>query len=227
MRLYDVHTHIIPGIDDGAKDKEQSIQMLKMLKDAGITDVVLTPHYYPFDMPVKEFLQRRQEKYSEIADAIEELGLKAHLGAEVYFSDVLFAYDDLKDLCIDGKKYLLLELPFCERNQQKILTYLHKISANFSVNIILAHIERYPHLFNEEFLEKVYDMECLVQIDIVSLTSYFKKKKIIKYIKKGYIQLASSDCHNTTTRRPCFDLLKENLDESMVRYLLNIFHMIK
>ncbi len=222
-----MHTHIIPGIDDGAKDREQSIEMLKMLKDAGITDVVLTPHYYPFDMPVEKFVERRQRKYNEITDAINELGLKAHIGAEVYFSDVLFALEDLSELCIDGKNYLLLELPFSERNRQKILTALHKLCANYSVKIILAHIERYPRFFNAEFLEEVNNMGCLVQIDISSLNCYFKKKKIVKFIKKGYIQLAGSDCHNATTRRPCFDLLKNNVSEDVYKYLLNIFDSVK
>lgn len=227
MRMYDVHTHIIPEIDDGAKNREQSIQMLKMLKDAGITDVVLTPHYYPFDMPIKKFIEKREKKFNEIADVFDDLGMKAHLGAEVYFSDVLFAYDDLNDLCIDGKNYLLLELPFCERNSQNIISDLHQICANFSVEIILAHLERYPRFFNTAFLEEVNDMGCLVQFDIASLKSCFKKKKIIKYIKKGLIQLAGSDCHNPTTRRPCFDLLKNNVSENIFEYLLSIFDAVK
>lgn len=227
MRTYDMHTHIIPGIDDGAKNAKESIELLKMLKSQGISDVVLTPHYYPFEMPVKEFLARRQRHFDEIKPAFDELDINYHLGAEVYFSDVIFAYDDLKELCVDGKNYLLLELPFDEKNATKVINWLHKISANYSVKIIIAHIERYPKLFNEDFLREVNEFGCLVQFDIDSLKKIFLKGKIIKYIKRGYIHLAGSDCHDLINRPPSFDLMKKNLKEDMYYYLLNIFDTLQ
>lgn len=227
MRLYDIHTHILPNMDDGAKDKEQSKIMLMMLKEQGITDVVLTPHYYPFESPLKAFLKKRKECFDEIKDMFDELGLKAHIGAEVYFSEVLFAQESLTELCIDGKNYLLLELPFGEKNKQKIVDALYQLSANYSVKIILAHLNRYPRFFKNDFLNEVNQMGCLVQVDATVLNNSFKRKKILRYIDNGLIHLVGSDCHNLTTRKPVFDSLKKNLTEKTYQTLLCAFDNVK
>lgn len=227
MRQYDIHTHILPNMDDGAKDKEQSKIMLAMLKEQGITDVVLTPHYYPFESPLKAFLKKRKERFDEIKNIFDELGLKAHIGAEVYFSEVLFAQESLTELCIDGKNYLLLELPFGEKNKQKIIDALYQLSANYSVKLILAHLNRYPRFFKNDFLEEVNQMGCLVQVDATVLNNSFKRKKILRYIDNGLIHLVGSDCHNTTTRKPMFDSLKKNLDEKTYQTLLCAFDSVK
>ena len=176
MSQYDVHTHILPGMDDGAKDVEESIKMLQLLKDQGITDVILTPHYYPFESPLKNFLEKREECFEKIKDVLAELGLNAHIGAEVYFSPMIFAQDDLNDLCIDGKKYLLLELPFGETNSKKVIDILYQLGANYSVRIILAHLNRYPRLFKYDFLNELNQMGCLVQVDSSVLNNSFKRK---------------------------------------------------
>ncbi|MBE7092346.1 MAG: hypothetical protein E7365_04130 [Clostridiales bacterium] len=226
MRLYDIHTHIIPGIDDGAINREQSIEMLKMLKEAGITDVVLTPHYYPFEMPLKSFLKKRQMCFDEIKDVFDELGLKAHLGAEVYLSDVLFALENINELCIDGKNYLLLELPYGEKNKQKIINALHQINANYSAKIILAHLNRYPRFFKKDSLYELNMMGCYIQVDSYLFNCSFKRKKILKLIDMGLVHFVGSDCHNSTTRKPAFDLLKNNIDEKTYYDLLGNFENI-
>lgn len=227
MRQYDIHTHILPAMDDGAKDKEQSKIMLQMLKEQGITDVVLTPHYYPFESPLKSFLKKREECYEAIKDTFTELGLTAHIGAEVYFSDVLFAQDSLNELCIDGGNYILIELPFGETKKQKIIDSLYQLSGNYSVRIILAHLNRYPKFFKKDFMYEVSRIGCLVQVDAKVLDNVFKRKKVLKYIDEGLINLVGSDCHNSTTRKPTFDFLKKNLDEKTYQKLLEAFDNVK
>lgn len=227
MSQYDIHTHILPNMDDGAKDIEQSKIMLQMLKEQGITDVVLTPHYYPFESPLKTFLKKREECFNEVKAVFDELGLNAHIGAEVYFSDMLLAQESLKDLCIDGGRYLLLELPFGERDKQKIISTMHKLNANYSIKIILAHLNRYRRFFKKDFLDEVNKMGCLVQVDATVLNNKFKRKKILKYIDQGLIHLVGSDCHNSTTRKPVFDSLKKNLDEKTYQTLLGTFDNVK
>ena len=227
MSMYDVHTHILPGMDDGAKDKEQSKIMLAMLKDQGITDVVLTPHYYSFESPLKSFLKKREECFENVKDVFEEVGLTAHIGAEIYFSDMLFAQDNLNELCIDGTNYILLELPFDETKKQKIIDSLYQLSANYSVRIILAHLNRYPRFFKKDFLDTVNRMGCLVQVDASVLNNAFTRKKILKFIKNGLIHLVGSDCHNSTTRKPNFEKLKNFLDEDTYKSLFQAFNDVK
>ena len=62
MRLIDIHSHILPEMDDGAKNIEESKKLLKMLKDQGIDLVVATPHFYPMDMNLEDFIEKRRAK---------------------------------------------------------------------------------------------------------------------------------------------------------------------
>lgn len=221
MRFFDVHTHILPGIDDGAKNKEQSLEMIKMLKEQGITDIILTPHYYPTETLFSTFVEKRKRAFDEIAPYFDEYGITPHIGAEVFLIDVLFGLEDISELCIDNTNYLLIELPFNEWNQTKILKSLNKLCANFQVVPIIAHIEKYPAFFKKSFLSEINKMDYFAQIDIDSLKNPFLKRKIKKYIEKGYIQFAGSDCHDTQRRRPNFDVLKQNLVEIMELFLFN------
>ncbi len=221
MRLYDIHTHILHGVDDGARQLDESKGMLEALKKQGITDVVLTPHYYPFEIPVERFVELRNSRYSELLPIAQKMGITLHLGAEVFYSDILLANNDINDLCIDGGDYLLVELPFQIKNMQFIMDSLIKLSARFSVNIIIAHIDRYPRFFNKKFLRAICAMNCFVQVDIKSFSSPFLRQKILKYVKHGLIHCAGTDCHNLDNRAPNIELLRSKADEQTFCYLLN------
>lgn len=221
MRFFDIHTHILPGVDDGAKDKEQSLEMIKMLKEQGITDIILTPHFYPSETSLSTFVEKRQNALEKIKPYFEEHGIISHIGAEVFLIEMLFSVENISELCIDDTNYILIELPFNEWNQAKVLNLLNKLCANFQVTPILAHIEKYPAFFNEKFLAEAKKSDYLVQVDIDSLKKPFLRRKIKKYIEKGYIQFAGSDCHNTKNRRPNFDILQKNLIEMMRLFLFD------
>ncbi len=221
MRFFDIHTHILPGVDDGAKDKEQSREMIKMLKEQGITDIILTPHFYPYETSLDSFIEKRQKAFGEISSYFDEYEITPHIGAEVFLVDMLFGMEDISELCIDKTSYILVELPFNEWNQGKVLKMLNKLCANFQVTPILAHIEKYPAFFKKSFLKEVNKLDYLMQIDIDSLKNPFLKRKIKKYIEKGYIQFAGSDCHNIKNRKPNFDVMKKNLIEMMSLFLFN------
>ncbi len=226
MRVFDIHTHLLPGIDDGARDKEQSRQMISSLKEQGVTDVFLTPHFYHYEMSLEKFVEKRHKAFLQVSDFFVENNIKPYLGAEVYFVDTIFRYDDISELCIDKGDYILIEIPFNGVSSEKVISMLYKMCANYSVNPIIAHIEKYPEFFNRKFLEELKEIGCLVQFDIDSLKKYFIRKKLIKYIQKGLIQLAGSDCHNLSDRKPDFCILKKYLQESMVKYLFNNGYML-
>lgn len=219
MRFFDTHTHILPGIDDGAKNKEESQKMIEMLKNQGITDVIFTPHFYNYETTLDKFVQKRDTAFEQIKDSLGDI--KAHMGAEVYLVDTLFGIDDISELCIDKSNYILVELPFNEHNQEKILSMLNRLCVTFQVIPILAHLEKYHSFFNSDFLHEISKIECLVQIDIDSLKHPFLRKKINKFIERGYIQFVGSDCHNLKERKPNFDVLEKNLPALMCEFLHN------
>lgn len=221
MRFFDVHTHILPNIDDGSASVEESKQMIEVLKNQGVTDIILTPHFYHYEMTLDHFLEKRNEAFSKIEEIFKDLGITPHIGAEVYLINTLFRYDDISELCIDKGQYILVELPFDEKDSQKVLKKLHKLSANYSVKPILAHIEKYPAFFNTRFLTEVNKLGYVTQIDVDSLKNPFKKRKIIKFIEKGLIQLAGTDCHNLKERKPDLEVLKKTVPDIMAEFLFN------
>jgi len=221
MVFADIHTHIIPGIDDGAKDEKASRAILEMLIKQGITDVCFSSHFYPQNKPMKEFLQKRADGYAKIKDICQELGIKPHLASEVAIAKNIFLYQDISELCIDGGEFLLTELPFDYADVSLVKDMILRLTVNFSVTPIIVHPERYVDFFNEDFLTEMAELGCYAQFDIDALTNRRIRKKLIKFIEGDLIQFVGSDCHDVTNRKPNFDLLDKFLDKETVGYLFN------
>ena len=219
MRVFDIHTHLLPGVDDGAKDVDQSTEMLKLLKAQGVTDIVLTPHFYPHRFSIESFIKKRKLALDSMTAVFLKHGIAYHLGAEVSLADTFFHYDDIKELCFDKGKHILVEIPFENIRPDIVLGWLNKMSANYSVTPVIAHIERYPWLFKEVFLAEVNSMGCYVQFDIDSLERGSTRRKILRFIEKGLLHVAGSDCHDLVERRPNFDVLKQYVSEDAFVYL--------
>ena len=81
--MIDFHTHILPGIDDGAKSLEESLSLLKMEQEQGVDTIVLTPHYFHERQSLDEFLQQRNTAYEQLRHAAEreKISINFHLGA--------------------------------------------------------------------------------------------------------------------------------------------------
>ena len=91
--MTDIHTHILPGIDDGAKDEKVSEEMLSALYAQGVRRVVFTPHYYGNHRSPQDFLKLRSEAYEKIKGVVPA-GMQTALGAEVHFSETVAANAD-------------------------------------------------------------------------------------------------------------------------------------
>lgn len=201
----DFHTHILPGMDDGAKDTAMSVGMLHELREQQVDTVVLTPHFYSHREPLSEFLTRRQEAFERLR-SVEQLpeGIRLRLGAEVYFSDYLFNCEDISDLCIDGTRVLLLELPFDKVIDRRFVDKLYRLIAEFNIMPVLAHIERYPSLIRSTAtLNALWDIGCQFQVNLSSFT-VFGKRRLISLVRRGYIGAVGTDSHNLTSRPPVY-----------------------
>lgn len=222
--MIDVHTHILPCIDDGARDLAESEQLLKQLSSSGITHVIFTPHFRHSKMNAADFIKKRTDCLNEILPALKDSKISYHLGAEVYLTESILGLSDeeFSGLCIDNGRYVLVEPDFSYTDPNHVLRLLHLISSNYTVDPIIAHIERYPRLFNRDFLEKAVDMGCLVQFDYEALSSLCLRGKIIKYINKGLIHLAGSDCHDPINRTADNAILLRCLKQSMVDDIMRI-----
>ena len=133
--MIDIHSHVLPGMDDGAKDPEESRELINVLQDQGVTLLVLTPHYYPHQERLSDFLIRREKAYQSISDSDIEM----ILASETYLSEPLLSYDSIEALCIGDTGYLLLELPYLDKWGSSVMKQIEQLIAKYNVKPIIAH----------------------------------------------------------------------------------------
>lgn len=203
--LTEMHSHILPGVDDGSKSVEMSLEMIDMLKSQGADAIVLTPHYYSNRISLDDFLKKRDNAFAVLNDALPENSPLLIPAAEVYISDYLFNYENLNSLCIGKSRYVLMEHRFTCDFGEDTMGRLNNLECDYNIKPVLAHIERYDALMDDEgLLEEYVDMGCLTQVNISSFADAHKKvrKKLFKYLEHGLIHLIGSDCHNIDRRPP-------------------------
>lgn len=204
MRVVDFHTHILPGIDDGSKDLQQSLEMLRAQAGQGIDHVVCTPHFYPSSDNPQRFLARREKAYSQLAAELEKhQGVPAlSLGAEVLYFKGISEWDGLKDLKIQGTDCVMIEMPMSEWSE-RMLDDVAAIKRRQKLTPIIAHVDRYiTPLRTYGIPETLADMPVIVQANSSFFLNRFSAPLAFKMLKKGQIQLLGSDCHNMTSRKP-------------------------
>ena len=102
--MTDIHTHVLFNIDDGPETLEESIQLLKSCKEAGINTVVSTSHYYSARVEMDVFTGRRERRIKSVKEALENDKIDINLltASEVHMTDVLYNLKDIMPLCIEG-----------------------------------------------------------------------------------------------------------------------------
>ena len=201
--IIDFHSHLLPGIDDGAVDLTVTKGIIDKQLSDGVDTIVATPHYYCEQQSIDDFIVNRDNAYNKVVDYYSETNLlipKIILGAEVYYSHYLNSVTDLRKLCIQGTDYLMLELPYKEITPAIIDGALNLADAN-GVNLIIAHIERYLRFTSYKSLLPLLQNGVLGQINCSSIIdSGSTRRKTFKFIKDGYVHILGSDVHNTSSR---------------------------
>ncbi len=199
---YDLHTHLIPSIDDGAQSVDESLNLIDALCDHGIENIVLTPHFYTHKESTEDFIERRNQAYKEISHLIPNY-VNVKLAAEVYVTDYLFAEKrDLRPLCIEGTNYMITEFSYDSDFSGGSMSRLLKLIGLGYIPII-PHVERYPVLMKKKAkLDELMDMGVLIQSNFVSFTDKSKARKLLKMINSGYIHILSTDVHSFNRNAP-------------------------
>lgn len=166
--------------------------------------MLATPHYYPVE-PVADFLQRREAAMGRLQAQLEkepEARIPQFLlGAEVAFRPGLGYEQDLERLCIGPSRYLLLEMPFSRWTGSHIRDVSNICSAQGIIPVI-AHIERYMHYQTPDILKLLMQQEVLIQMNAEYLLSWKTRRKGLKMLQNGFVQLLGTDSHNLTSRAP-------------------------
>ena len=215
--MIDFHSHILPAIDDGAKDTSVAEQMLLKSKATGVTDIVLTPHCYPrSEHDIERFLMKR----SQALDSFPKTDMKVYSACEVHLTTDISKFRNIAKLCVENTKYMLLEMPVSPWRDEDIEN-VYKLTI-MGINPIIAHNERNIHQ-KLNLRNALCDLDVLIQINAPSLTERCFKKEIDRLMNAGLVHVIGTDMHNLTSRPPCMDkaikVIKKRYGDECALYL--------
>lgn len=226
MTFLDIHAHILPNVDDGAKNTETAITLLQMLKEQGVTDVVATPHFYPDTDNAEEFAEKVTKAYSEIKSEAKVKDLpNVYLGCELRYFNGMGKSRAIKQFVIKGTNYLLLELPYGAPITKTTIKDITDINEQLGLMPILAHIERYSRVPGfKKLLKLISDGVAMAHINASAVVSKEDARLCEKLIKRGYISYLASDTHSPAHRPPeikqALDRIAERLGRSVANRLI-------
>jgi tyrosine-protein phosphatase YwqE len=219
----DIHSHLIPGIDDGVEDLEQSMQLLRSLKAAGFSKVITTPHISQDYFPNKE---------SEILAGLEVvraemlktgLDLELHAAAEYMIDETFLSKlaNNVRLLTLDGK-HVLFEMGFVQVSPL-LMQVIFELQARGYIPV-LAHPERYNFYIENNAIEELQKLKaagCLLQMNTIALTGYYGKhiKKFAESImNKGLYDFTGSDMHHERHLHALQSVLRNPISQNLYQY---------
>lgn len=207
--MIDTHSHILPELDDGSKSVDESIKMLQVLKEQGITHIIATPHFKMTDSKksIDDFISKRNQSYQKLKSAIDSQGLelpKIHLGAEVLLTMDFIETEEKNKLCIENTDLMLIELPYYEW-QSWMFRLLDELCKTTGIEPIIAHADRYVDFVSNEMYESLFSLGYKTQVNAEFVNDKTAVKKLKKWLKSGQICYVGSDAHGIDFRPPTFD----------------------
>lgn len=194
--MIDIHTHVIYGVDDGAKTLEESIAIIKEEIKQGVTDIICTPHYR------KRMFEARSEKvlrhFEEVRAYVlnNKLPVNLYLGREIHYSHSIIEFISHGHLGgLNGSNDILMEFSYTEDENIPEVAYNLKLKG---FRMVVAHIERYQYIKDLDPLYELKDLGALIQINastICGANGLREKKKVMTYIKEGLVDFVASDIH--------------------------------
>ena len=199
--LCDFHSHVLPCIDDGSRSVDESLRMLEMLKEQGVSLVAATPHFDADKISVEAFIGRRERSYADLIGAAPADIPQIRLGAEVSYYPGISRLEGLSDLCIEGTRFLLIEMPMGKWDRY-VKDELINMSAVCGVVPVVAHVERCLPSQERKFFEAFRSSDVLFQVNSSFIITRSTRRRAIGLLKKGLIQFIGSDCHGIDSRPP-------------------------
>ncbi len=192
----DMHSHILPSLDDGAATLEDSLQLIQRLSGLGIQKFFFTPHIFEGMYPntaqsiANAYEKIALSKYAELAG-----GYAAEYMVDTYFAGLIQNGEGLITL---PNNYVLIEMSYIQES-----TLIEKVIFDLQVNgykPILAHPERYVFYHgNVNAIKRLRELGCLLQLNLLSLYGYYgsnEKKAARQLSEKGLVDLVGSDVHH-------------------------------
>lgn len=215
-RFVDIHTHILPGIDDGAESLDIAFDMLNKEYQEGVRDIILTPHFGAYNL---EFdLNKAEEAFQNLRrKAVEKLpGLKLYPGNEILYSPgTVEALKEGKAKTLAGTDYVLVEFQYQEEYATILKAVKQLTMAGYRP--VIAHVERYDCLLKDlDKVEELIYQGAYIQVNGNSFLRGILDKRfrfVKKLLKYDLIHLVATDCHNMKGRSPEIGKIAEKIEQ--------------
>ena len=197
--MIDLHSHVLPYVDDGAKDENMSIEMLTMAKSQGVSTIAATPHCIAKNQEaVEAFLEKRMAGYEKLMSAISDRTdlPKIVLGAEVNLYKDISDLPNLSSLCYENTNYILLELSD-NGNASEVAEWIYNITIK-GLRPIIAHIDRYPDY--RDVMDELSHLDVIYQVNAARFLTMSDRRLLRSVFKRHYRFVVSTDMHNVTSR---------------------------
>ncbi|MDD6794037.1 MAG: capsular biosynthesis protein [Clostridiaceae bacterium] len=201
--MIDIHSHILPGIDDGSKSISVTLEMLRTAEKDGTKDIIATPHFCREygELPFKE-VKKLVGEFNKVARG-EGINVNIHYGQEVYYSErMIDDYNQGIIGTIDDSRYMLLEFPMMEF-EKEYLDIIYELQVK-NIVPILAHPERYKFLKEKPSdINMLIDEGVLFQMNSGSITGKYgsqAKRTAHIFLENGIYNFIGSDAHNNGSR---------------------------
>lgn len=224
----DVHCHVIPGVDDGAKSYEQAYAMLDIAYRHGIRDIIATPHFMPEGKnAAPEVIGARVDRLQAYADE-NHYDMNIYKGNEIYFHEEAIELLEQGKICTLADSNCVL-VEFSPMDDARYIRNSLAELQNMGYQPIIAHVERYMSLISPPFdrIEELKDMGILIQVNAGSITGFFgKQSKTVaeKLLKKEVVDFIGTDAHSDGGRAPrmkeCVEILMKKCKPAYVEKLL-------
>jgi len=214
----DMHSHILPGIDDGAKTLSDSLILAQRFKSLGFRKLVATPHI------MADYFRNTPATVHKALDALREgllqnnIDLEVDAAAEYYLDETFENKIQKKEVLTFGKNFLLFELSYINA-PHNLFEVIKKIQ-DAGYQPVLAHPERYPYYYNSiESHQQIRETGCFLQLNTISLTGYYGKnsKQTAEELIDNYcVDFLGTDMHHVRHA----DALKESLSSERLQSIL-------
>ena len=197
----DLHSHILPQLDDGSDSVEMSLAMLRREAEQGVDVVCATSHYYAKHSSIPAFCERRAEALERLSAVLtEDLPWVLPAAEVAYFPRM--EEQDLTPLCIQGTRTLILEMPFADWTDLQLET-VEALVLDCRYDVVLVHPERFCFSkSNRHKLEKLAELPIGLQVNAGSLLRWGTRRLALDLLQMAQYPLLGSDCHNLTSRPP-------------------------
>lgn len=220
-KFIDVHSHILPSVDDGAKDIEESMKMMRIAKAEGIERILLTPHTRTTYVP-EEVFDKQLALLKEKCES-EDIHIPFYRGTEVFYTgDAVEYLRTGKANTLNGTSYVLTEfMPMARPNE--IRNDLMKLLSE-GYKPIVAHIERYPMVADDlDNIRLIRGLGVKIQVNVGSFTGFFGgsiRKLLYRALDERLVDFLGTDAHDAKGRAPyvqkCLNNLYKDFSKSYI-----------